>query len=363
MTTKTSASQIGITLFLFQLGSAPLYLLGGTAKQDAWISIILAALAGFFLLLLHLQIFKMDEKQDLFDIYISSFGKVIGGSIAFLYIGYFFYESIRVVRDLGEIVSVTLLNRTPISVVLLVTLTVIAFVAHYGPRVFFRFCGVFLYVILFAYFTVFTLICISGLPQLSFMLPVMENGFNPILQTAFPDLLTFPFGQTILFLTLFKYATDQNKIKKTLLWSYTLVSILLLIINQVVLLVLGPQLATLATYPLYTVVQLIQVGHAVERSDVFFTLILFIGLFIKINLYYITIAIGLQRITKIKYKVWINVQIVPVFLISIIFPNYIDFMFGKHVTIITYIFLFFQIVFPVCLFAVMLVQKKRNSNY
>ncbi|PYY26277.1 GerAB/ArcD/ProY family transporter [Paenibacillus illinoisensis] len=58
MTTANSLriSELAVCLSLFEVGSTTLFLMGGEAKQDAWLAMLAGALAGLLLLLIHLGI-------------------------------------------------------------------------------------------------------------------------------------------------------------------------------------------------------------------------------------------------------------------------------------------------------------------
>lgn len=54
---KISPYQLFVLILLFQLGSALLLPLGIDAKQNAWISILMAMIGGFFLFLIYHRIY------------------------------------------------------------------------------------------------------------------------------------------------------------------------------------------------------------------------------------------------------------------------------------------------------------------
>lgn len=66
--TVNSVSGLVIAFSLFQVGSTTLFLLGATAKQDAWLSMMIGALGGFALLMLYLFIHKLDPQRDLYEL-------------------------------------------------------------------------------------------------------------------------------------------------------------------------------------------------------------------------------------------------------------------------------------------------------
>ena len=83
-----SERQGAILIILFILGSVLLIGSGGTAKQDAWISIIIAILVSSIVLLMYSRILSLYPGKDLFDILQIVMGKVLGKIISLLMIWY-----------------------------------------------------------------------------------------------------------------------------------------------------------------------------------------------------------------------------------------------------------------------------------
>ncbi|GGG04047.1 hypothetical protein GCM10010912_56010 [Paenibacillus albidus] len=62
-------SELAVCLSLFEVGSTTLFLMGGDAKQDAWLAMLAGALGGLLLLLLHLAIHYKEPQLDLFRLF------------------------------------------------------------------------------------------------------------------------------------------------------------------------------------------------------------------------------------------------------------------------------------------------------
>ncbi|USB31736.1 GerAB/ArcD/ProY family transporter [Paenibacillus sp. YPG26] len=355
-------SGLAITLSLFQLGSTTLFLLGGTAKQDAWISMSIGAVSGLLLLLLYLVIYNLDAKKDLFELFRKYFGKIMGSVIALAFVAYFTYEASRNLRDLGELTVMTLLDRTPLFFTLLVAIIVIANSVRYGPRVFFIICTTLMPVLVLAYGLLLLFISITGNVHLEFLLPVLENGIGPVLSAAIPELVSFPFGQTVLFLVFFPFVPKSRHMNKTILYAYCITALILIVLNQLVILILGPGIAANSTYPLLQVVQIIQLTKVLERTDALFTLVLFLGLGIKITCFYLGAVIGLYRITSVDIRIWVIPLGTVILLLSLMSKDYTEFIWiGLHFTV-TKVFPLFQIALPILLISVMLLRKNKRKE-
>ncbi len=361
--TVTRVSGLAIAFSLFQVGSTTLFLLGASAKQDAWLAMSIGALAGFVLLIMYLSIHKLDPERDLYELLCHYWGKWIGSLGGLLFVGYFTYEASRTVRDIGELGTLTLLNRTPTAVITLIALVVCADVVRFGPRVWFLLCHLFLILMVFGYGSILVLTPFTGLIHFEFLFPVLENGITPIIKAAIPEIMSFPFGQTVLFLVLFKIVTDKRKLKRSIIIVYWITALFLVVINEVTVLVLGPELAASSTYPLFEVTQLIELANIVERADVLFTLVIFIGIGIKTAGFMFGAVIGLQTIFSFKYKAALLLLSIIIYALTFLTPRLTEFLwFGLNVALV-YVWPIFQIALPGLLFLTMLIRKKNRRAY
>ncbi|MGP0583941.1 GerAB/ArcD/ProY family transporter [Paenibacillus timonensis] len=345
---------------LFEVGSTTLFQIGAEAKQDAWLVMLLGALAGVPLLLMHLAIHRLDPKRDLFELCRTYFGKVAGTFFGSVFAAYFAYEASRNLRDLGELASYMLLNRTPIGIIILIAALVIANSVRYGPHVVFLSCLVMIPFIIVSYFILISMIAGVGLIHVENMIPVLENGFLPVLKNI-PDVISFPFGQTVLFLVFFPMIHQQKNMRKAVLVTYGLTALFLILVNQMNVLVLGPKLAETVTFPLLQAVQLIELVEVFERMDILFVLVLFIGLGTKLVLFYIGAVAGGSRITGTPYKKWVIPFGIAIFGMSFISPNFTHHLWvGIDVVLKWYPII--QIGLPVILMILMLVRKKKRGG-
>ncbi|MDP4098209.1 spore germination protein [Paenibacillus sp. P96] len=357
----TEVSQLAFTLAAFEIGSTTLFLLGSKAKQDAWLAMLIGAVGGFLLLLLHLGIVRMDSGHDLFELCKKYMGKWLGSVIGIAFVFYFTYESSRNLRDIGDLATLTLLNRTPTAIVTLLALLVIADSIHLGPRAWFLIVSVLFYLIAIGYVMLLLIISFTGLIHPQFMFPILENGWKPVWEAAIPEIISFPFGQTVLFLVFFRLVSRNQKINKSIMFTYWLTAILLIGVNQICILVLGPDLAASTTYPLFQVTQLTKVDKIIERADPLFAMILFLGLGIKSAAFYIGAVIGMSRITVVKYKVWIVVVGTVIYSLTFLSPVFTEFLWiGLHIAL-DRVWPIFQIALPLLLFFTMSIRKNKRA--
>lgn len=360
---KSRLSEFLACFVLYEIGSTTLFQMAGEAKQDAWIAMLIGASIGFLLLLIYLAIHHKDPDKDLFQLCKHYFGKYIGTFVALLYAGYFGYEASRNLRDLVELAAFILLNRTPMFVLLAIVILVIMNNVRHGAHANFLLSLLMLPFIIISYMILLAFIASQGLIRFENMFPILENGIKPIWTSAFPDLVSFPFGQTVLFLAFFPLVKQAKKLNKGTIISYWLVAIMLTIFNQINILVLGPTLAQTFTFPLLEVVQLIEMLEVFERMDVLFVLVMFMCLGTKLCIFYLGAVTGFSQTTGTSFKKWVFPVGIAVFLLSFISPNFTHHLWIGIKVILDKLDPFFQFGFPILLLLIMFIRlRKRKAN-
>lgn len=313
--------QLALLIMVFLIGSTPLFELGIAAKQDAWIAMSIAACAGLLLTAIYLKLQKRAPNAGIAELYKFHFGRYVGGGIAVVYALWFAYESMRNVRDVGELTTMALLIVTPKWIIMLLFLMIAVYTASKGVEVFVRVVQLLFPVVVLSYSIIILLVFFSGLVKADQLLPILEHGPMPVLKAAFPDLLSFPFGQMIVMLAFMRFVKEKGKVVRITFWSQLIVSVFLVIMNVLVLCVLGPQLAGLTSLPLLQVVQLVRLANFLERLDILVVLLLFIGLYVKITTLYLAAVLTASAATGLSQRTLLFPVGVLIYAASFMEPN------------------------------------------
>ncbi|WP_334076563.1 endospore germination permease [Paenibacillus sanfengchensis] len=347
---------------LFEIGSTTLFQIAADAGQDAWLAMLIGSAVGFMLLLLYLWIHKMNPNRSLYEMCVHFYGKWLGKGVGFILVFYFAYESSRNLRDLGELAAFALLNRTPLAVLMLIGILVVGNSVRYGAHIVFLVCLAMLPTVLLSYLLLIFMIIGKGMLHFEYMQPVLENGFGPVISAALPETVSFPFGQSLLFLVFFPMVRKDKNLGKAMLISYICTAVVLTVINQINILVLGPTLTKLTLFPLLQVVQLIEAAEVFERMDVLFVIVLFVGLGTKIIMFYIGAVTGLAQITKIGYRKWVLPIGALIFGASFLSPNFSHHLWVGIDVILNKLDPYFQFGLPLVLLTVMLLRRKKRMQ-
>ncbi|MBB3126647.1 spore germination protein KB [Paenibacillus rhizosphaerae] len=344
-------------MILFLIGTTPLYELGVGAKQDAWLVVIVAMLAGLLLLLVYLFIQKGNEDRNLFEILNQHLGRILGTIVTVAYIFYFSYESMRNTREFGDIINISFLPKTPLSLLMLIMILLSAYAIFKGTEVFFRVVEFLLPFTIFGYFLIFLMFIVSKNIHLERLQPVLEHGIMPVIREAIPKVISFPFGEVVVFLAFWKHLNNKKNLSKLSIFSYLFVGILLLIFNLLNLTILSPQILSITTLPMLRSVRLIEIADFLERLDPVIILLIYIGIFVKMTAFYLGAVIGLSYLIKISHKKLTIIVGAFIYTISFAAPNFIYHTWIGFTRNLMYDFPVFQIWIPLGLAAVVMMKR------
>ncbi|MDQ0900621.1 MULTISPECIES: GerAB/ArcD/ProY family transporter [unclassified Paenibacillus] len=299
---RISKYQLGAMIILFQIGSTPLFELGIKAGQDAWLVVITSMLLGFMLLFLFLIIQRREPEKNLSQLLIQYFGSFVGKFVLLLYVLMFSYEAMRNVRDFGDLTLLTILPRGPISLIMLIMITLSIYAIYKGIEVFFRLAEFIVVGVLTFYLILLIMQLVSGVVHFDYLLPILENGIQPVLKESISSTVWFPFGQMMIFLMFWRYLNEKKELAKTSVRSFFVSGLVILFSNIMNLIVLGPQLLNISTVPLLQAVQLIQIAEVFERFDALVILLFYAGIFIKATLWFLAAVLGLSQLFQTDYR-------------------------------------------------------------
>jgi len=284
---------------LFEIGSTTLFALGfNHAKQDAWISILIALVLGWGILWGYTRIQLTYPDKDLGMIIVTVCGKWIGRPLALLYAIYFFYVSSFNFWEFGDLMVSSILRGTPLEIILIINLVIVLYAIFLGIEVIAR-AGLllipyFLFFLLLVFFLIFTL----GNIDLNQMKPVLENGIIPVLQGAY-EVINVPYGEMVVFLVYWKYMNNKQKILKTSIIGVSISGIMLCISIIVIISGLGINRVPMATFPL------LNVTSNIKMIDALVVIAIFIGGFFKITLHLYASVLLIQSLFKKIRLPWI----------------------------------------------------------
>ncbi|WP_332634267.1 GerAB/ArcD/ProY family transporter [Halalkalibacter flavus] len=298
---KLSAFQLFALLVLFQLGTAVVVGFGVNAGKDGWLAVLLGMGLGLIFFLIYYTLFKLYPKP-LTSLIQAILGKYVGGFVGVTYITYFLYGAARDLRDVGDLLVTSVYIRTPLIIIMLLHIIAISYVLYKGITTLGRISEIYIMVIILLGLFGNLFVIVSGTIDLNNLRPLLDEGWAPVLSTAYPLTSVFPFGELICFTVLFPYVEPKKVILPIGLSSICICGIILAYTTALNIAVLGVDIAETSTFPLFTTVSLVNIYEFIQRIDAVVVLTLFVGAFFKTSLFFYAALISTAELFKVDFK-------------------------------------------------------------
>ncbi|MFS0614132.1 GerAB/ArcD/ProY family transporter [Lederbergia ruris] len=364
---KISPYQLFVLIILFELGSSLLFRVGIEAKQNAWLTILIAMVGGFFIYLIYYGLYHY-YPDVLPTTYVQKIlGKFPGKILAFLYMLFFLYLSARVLRELGEMLAIVGYPGTPLVINNFLLIIVIMYTVRKGIEVIARSGEIFFAFIYLLAIIGFIFIIASDLINLSNLKPFLEDGIFPVLKVAIGRVLFFPFGEIFVFSMILPYLNKPKKARITGLLALGLAGINLTISSVINLSVLGVSAMERTQFPLLNTIQAIELAEFLERLDIFFMLALVILCFFKLAIYFYVAVIGTADIFNFvePSKLVFPFGFIVTFISIVIANNALEHVEEALIVASLYIQFPLQVVIPSLLLLIAFIKhrkKRKNSQ-
>lgn len=330
------------------------------SQQDTWISMLIALILALPIVIVYGSISNSHPDKDIFQILEYIFGTIIGKIIGALYTFYFFHLGAICIRNMTEFVQISSIPETPQYITALFIGVLAIYILKSGLEVIAR---VNKFIIPFLIFIIsITLIMVIPKADITNFLPILENGWSPVIKASFSN-FSFPFGETVIFLAFLNTVREKNKSSKIYLKGIFLGSIILLTVVIRNILVLGFPSLTSAVFPSYDAVSLIDIGTFIRGVEVIIAIVITIAGFIKVSLCLLASCIGIARLFNFSDYKWVSAPL-GLLMISLSFVLYDSTMHMiEWVNIYKYYALPFQVILPILIFIFGNLKKhKINKN-
>ncbi|PEJ58488.1 spore gernimation protein [Bacillus sp. AFS002410] len=358
------AYQFFSIIFLFEMGSATLVGLAAGAMQDAWISVLIALGSGCLIFCIYIKLFEMYPEIP-FTKYIQSIlGKFTGKILAMIYILYFIYIGARVLRDFEELLVITLYNASSLISIGILLMFLVMYAIFKGFEVFGRACELLFVLTIIITTTIIGFEMIAGLIKIDNLRPVLEVGWKKILMETYPLAVTFPFGEMVVFTMLLPNLKKPDYAWKIGIPGLIFVGLVLTLITMLNICVLGANTLQRATYPILTSVSYINIADFIQRLDSVLVVIMVIGGFIKIAVFFFCAVIGAGDLFKIKKADTLTYPIALIMLVCSVWmaPDYLE-HYKEGLDIVPYfLHIPLQILIPLVLLVIALIQNKAKTK-
>ncbi|WP_286724828.1 endospore germination permease [Pelotomaculum sp. PtaB.Bin117] len=283
------------TAFLFMAAA-----IAHLAKQDGWISLLLAVFAALLIAWLVVNLSLRFPGQTIFQFAEVILGRWPGKVVAFLYIWWLIHMNAEILRQFGSFMVSAFMPETPIIVFEILVTVIAAYAVRNGLEVFTRVNEILLPIILAMVFIVNILL----VPELNLkrLLPVyIDNGAVPIIKGAIMPSVWF--GEIVVMAVLIPYLNKAKEAYRVAA-SATLITGSILIFSYVNSMALyGPEAADGWIFPSLNKVRIVNIANFLERLEALIMFVWVAGGMVKISIFYWAAVLGSAQWLELKdYK-------------------------------------------------------------
>ncbi|WP_334076866.1 endospore germination permease [Paenibacillus sanfengchensis] len=360
MTYKISKYQLFTITFIFQLGTTIIFGFGGLAGRDAWISNLVSLGLGFCVIWIYTTLARMNPGLSLVEWFPAQLGRWIGTLIALLYPLMYLYLVGRIIADVRDMVSTTILPGAPPIVFTGLFAIVIAYCAFGGIEIVARLGELIFPVVILMFITETILLIGSDVLHFDYIQPVLEEGWGPIWKVVYPNGITQPFGETLALAMFWPDVRNRDKVAKSTFLATLLAGLMITCFDFLAVLVYG-DLFSRFLYPLYTLLSMISIGKFIENLQMFGVLYFFATALIKSTINILAALKGIQQLKKMKnYRALvIPAAAIALFLGMTMSKNIAEHIYYQHFKILVpYFWVPLFLVLPALLLIVTWIRQK-----
>ncbi|WP_152402415.1 GerAB/ArcD/ProY family transporter [Paenibacillus cellulositrophicus] len=317
-----------------------------TAKQDAWMSMIIAGAIGLAItyLVMHVSLLHPGETLTQFS------RKLLGGWIGRIVILPYFVAwlllSGDVLRSFADFIHLTILDRTPIWILMVMIMALAVYLTGFsGITGIGRFCELAGPVTFIALILTFLLNITNT--KLHHILPIAsDTSWQEVFKASLSPASFF--GESFMLLVLLAFISSNKKIYVKTLSSIAFTAIMVMLATVMVLLVFGPYVGMELRFSYFMLVRSINILNFIQNVDVLVIFIWIFGVFAKISLYLFITSYEMAQWLQVKnWKKLLWFCAPAIFIIALLIPN--------EETIIVLQKLWERIVIPVCAISIPLI--------
>ncbi|WP_309120147.1 GerAB/ArcD/ProY family transporter [Paenibacillus sp.] len=360
---RITPGQLFAIFFLFDMGTAIIRVLGIRAEKDAWLAVLLGLPGGIAMFLVYAALYRMYPSLPPTGYMRAILGKWLGWPLGLLYVLFFINGAARDVREGSDLLVSSVLDQTPVIVVAAILVMSIGYVLSQGVEVLVRTAQFYFFVMAVAGLFGGTLLVLAGVPDMNRLLPVLGNGWPLVITTTLRQTIEFPHVEAVCFAVLLPYL-DQPKRGVRAGVAAVIVSALVLAASTALnISALGVDIATRATFPLMSTISLINIGEFIQRLDAIVVLMLIIGDFFKVAVYFyaaVMCAADLFRIRDYRRIVY-PIGVIITFIAMMIAGNFLEQIEEGDLLLYT-VWLLFGAGFPILLVTVAGIRRRLQAR-
>ncbi|NIK79402.1 spore germination protein KB [Paenibacillus castaneae] len=283
---EITSGQCAKLYILFALGSSALILptvVIEIAKQDAWLTMLLAGPINYLVLMIYLALADRFPNLSLVQYMEKLIGKWAAKALMLTYVLFFLVNSALVLRNISDFLGLSVLPITPTWFIDAIFMLVVIYGVCLGIETMAR-TGEILY--FWSTFVIF-IILIALLYQLDYknFEPLLYNGILRPIKGLYP-ILGFPIGEFVFITMIFPLVrkTDRKKLRKSLKLATVMITAYSVLLTLFLIGVMGVDESSRSPFAVYDLAKNINIEEILVRVEILVAMIWIGTIFMKLVL-------------------------------------------------------------------------------
>lgn len=348
-------------VFLYILGTTVVLGTSMKAEQDSWMSLLIAIVAVAPLLFAYGRLVRLYPGDNLYDMFLTLFGKVFGRVFVALFTWYTFHLGVLVIRNFSEYLHVVALTDTPQFPMVMLIIIISVWSIRSGIEIMGK------YALLAAPTLIFVLLLVTALvfPEMQFsnLLPAFDHSIAEIGMGAF-ETFTFPFAETVVFLCVFdSLKTNASPYRVFFMGALVLGGAILMIATVRNIAVLGFPLLSTLSFPTHTTARIIAIGDFFSRFEILISANFILSGFIKSCVCLLAAVKGLACLFGVKddKKLVLPVGLMAMAVTGIIYSGFGEMV--EWIAVYKYYALPFEVAIPLITLIAAEIRRRRTQKH
>lgn len=348
-------------MLVFLLGTSIIF---GSPQQvlNAWLAEMMTLPPALLLTGIYLLLVYIGRGHDLYEVLLQVWGGIAGRFFVLGYAVYFLYIATRNLRDLLELIMTSLLRGTPVQVIAVMFILIVAYAAAGGIVVLGRLSILIAAMIIVLFLTLTVLLFFSGSLHPERLLPLLPASFPVVLRSVFDSAIWFPYGELIVFLTFRTKLGGTNQIRNVGLLSVTSAAAILTFSNLLQISALGMQNMQNSAFGLLDASRLIDIGYFITRMDALAAIIFIFGVLLKTAIFLYAGAKGAANLFKRELRRFVTPCALLLAALSLmVTSNRAEHMSEGFVYVMRWLHIPLQLIVPLATFILLGLRRNRGG--
>lgn len=324
------------------------------AKQDAWISIIIAFFYMVIVVFTMLYILNQYENADILGIQVDIFGKVLGKILGTIYIIYFYVTLLSVLITYIEVVKVFIAPELSNFIMALLLILLIIYSIQGGLRIIVGICFVFFFLILWIFFLLIQPIYLMDLTHFQ---PMFQSSITEILKGS--KITTYTFMGFEILLLLYPFIQNKEKAKKPTYLAIFCSAIVVLLFTVISIGYFSPEQLERREWAVLNMFK-IQSTPLLERLDYLVVAEWMVVVLPNMILLLWGVTYGMKRLYQIKQRTSLYFTSILLLILCTFIEQH--FFIQKIIDNVSKFGFWLVYVYPFLLLPFVLLRKRRNRN-